>query len=495
MSFNSWQFLVFLPVVILFYYILPHKVRWVWLLAASYFFYMSWNPWLIFLIISTTLVSYLSGLFMEKTEKPGIKKLLLVATIVICLGLLVFFKYANFLTDSVYAIIRLFVPKIESPSLNILLPIGISFYTFQTLSYVIDTYRGKYKAERHLGYYALFVSFFPQLVAGPIERPDKLIPQLKEKHKFDLDDFLIGFRIMVCGFFYKIVVADFTGIFVNNVYGDLSHATSLSVFLASLLFCIQIYGDFNGYSEIAVGSARMLGIHLTQNFNRPYASRTYAEFFRRWHISLNYWFTSYVYIPLGGNRKGKFRKELNVLIVFLLCGLWHGADWTFVLWGGCAAIFLIMEDLLSDPVAKLFGKMGISPTSKPILAIRHFFFFVFLPLSAIFFRSANLAQAFEAYRILFTVFPADFFPATFASLGIGIAEALFLVVDLAFMELLISLSFINRKAITEPTFSTMSKKKLCLHVATIGLAIACIAFMWAYGLGNGGSSQFAYFQF
>ncbi|MBQ2069952.1 MAG: MBOAT family protein [Bacilli bacterium] len=286
MNFNSLAFLIFLPVVLLLYWVLPHRFRWVLLLVASYYFYMSWNPWLIFLILATTLVSYLSALFMGKSEKKGWKRFWLIFTIVVCIGSLIFFKYFNFLIKSATDFLNLFSLHINSFSLDIVLPIGISFYTFQTLSYVIDVYRGKFEAERHIGYYALFVCYFPQLVAGPIERPKDLIPQLKQEHRFDLDDFFVGLRILLVGFFYKCAVADVFGIFVNKAFADVSSGNTLSMFLTGFLFTIQMYCDFAGYSEIATGAARMMGVKLSRNFNRPYMCTSYSDFFRRWHITL-----------------------------------------------------------------------------------------------------------------------------------------------------------------------------------------------------------------
>lgn len=346
MNFNSLEFLIFLPVVVLLYWLLPHKGRWILLLAASYLFYMSWNVWLVGLIFLTTLTAYIAGIGIDRTENKKAKKAWLVGTLIICLGALVFFKYINFILESVTGIVRLFHSEQDDIVLNVILPVGISFYTFQTLSYVIDVYRGDFKAERHFGYFALYVSYFPQLVAGPIERPQTLLPQLKERHHIEEEDLLSGAKWLLSGFFRKCVVADFCGIFVNKVYADLGNANGLAVFAASALFLIQIYNDFAGYSEIAMGSARLMGVRLTKNFDKPLTSTSYTEFFRRWHITLNQWFTQYVYIPLGGNRKGKARKILNTLIVFTLCGLWHGANWTFVLWGLVAGVAVSVETLL-----------------------------------------------------------------------------------------------------------------------------------------------------
>ena len=291
MSFNSLEFLVFLPVVVLLYWLLPHKARWILLLVASYIFYMSWNVWLIGLILITTVTAYVAGIGIDRSENKKTKKIWLVVTLVVCLGLLVFFKYINFILESVVGVIRLFDVKQDELVLNIILPVGISFYTFQTLSYVIDVYRGDFKAERHFGYFALYVSYFPQLVAGPIERPQNLLPQLKERHNIDENDMLTGAKWLLSGFFRKCVVADFCGIFVDKVYADLGGANALAVFIASALFLIQIYNDFAGYSEIALGSARLMGVKLSKNFDRPLTSTSYTEFFRRWHLTLNQRFT------------------------------------------------------------------------------------------------------------------------------------------------------------------------------------------------------------
>ena len=297
MSFNSLAFLIFLPVVLILYYVLPHKARWVMLLLASYIFYTYWNFNLIFLILTTTLVSYLSGILIEKTDKKGLKTFYLIFTLVVCLGILIFFKYFNFLSHSVTALIRLFGGEAVDFTLDLILPVGISFYTFQTLSYVIDIYREQIKAEKHLGYFALYVSFFPQLVAGPIERPENLLPQLKEEHKLDKNNLLIGFRMMIGGFTKKVVIADTLAIFVDRVFNstDISNVTGLAVLIGAILFLFQIYCDFSGYSDIATGCARMLGINLTENFKQPLLVESISDVWSRWHITLNSWFSDYIY--------------------------------------------------------------------------------------------------------------------------------------------------------------------------------------------------------
>ena len=333
MTFNSWQFLIFLPVVVLLYWIVPNKFRWILLLIASYIFYLFWNVKLIFLILFTTGISYISAILINKSKNDKIKKLWLIITLISCLGVLFFFKYFTFIANSIIDLINLGSNNIPQLTFSLLLPVGISFYTFQTLSYVIDVYRGKINPEYHLGYYALYVVYFPQLVAGPIERPENLLPQLRQERTFDSNDLFTGLRISIVGFFKKVVIADTVAIVVNSVYNNLGYANGITIIIATVLFAIQIYCDFSGYTDIAIGVARMMGIKLNDNFNQPYLATSIRDFWKRWHISLTSWFTDYVYIPLGGSRCKFYRWAINVMIVFLLSGLWHGAAWTFVIWG------------------------------------------------------------------------------------------------------------------------------------------------------------------
>lgn len=343
MVFNSLEFLIFYPVVLLLYFNLPKKYRWTMLLAASAFFYLYWSVKLIFLILFTTAVSYFAAIIIEdhKDNKP-LCRTCLVVTLVACFGVLFFFKYFNFLADSVVSIANLFGAGWDDFSLNLILPVGISFYTFQTLSFVIDVYRGSVPAERHFGYYALYVSFFPQLVAGPIERPENLIPQLHEDHDFSWANAIPGLRKMIIGFFKKVVVADLIATYVNAVYNAPDTARGLSVLIATMLFAVQIYCDFSGYTDIAIGCAEIMGIRLMQNFNRPYTSTSIKEFWKRWHISLSSWFQDYLYFPLGGSRCSRPRHLFNLCVVFLVSGLWHGAAWTFVIWGGLHAFYQVV---------------------------------------------------------------------------------------------------------------------------------------------------------
>ena len=403
MNFNSLAFLIYLPIVVAVHWLLPHRARKYWLLAASYFFYMYWNPFLILLLLASTTVDYCCGLGMGRfREQAGVRRLLLCVSICANLGMLFFFKYWDFfgaLADNLFAALGL---AWRVPELNLILPVGISFYTFQTMSYTIDVYRGDFPPERDPVSFALYVTFFPQLVAGPIESPANLLPQLKAERTPCWEDFSAGFRLLLCGFFRKCVVADLCGIYVNRVFDALDGADSLAVFLAGGLFCFQMYCDFAGYSEIAAGSARLLGVRLMRNFDRPYLSQSYAEFFRRWHISLNRWFTSYVYIPLGGSRKGTARKLLNTVIVFALCGLWHGANWTYVLWGLYAAFWVCLESLLKRPARAAAERLSI-PLGHPAVKWfrRGYMFLIFVP-AALLFRAPTVEAAGTALARLFT---------------------------------------------------------------------------------------------
>lgn len=493
MNFNSWQYLVYLPTVILGYYLLPHKFRWIWLLLASYFFYFSWSYVFGGLIFLTTAVSYGFSLLIERHPKK--KKLFLVFTLIICLGILAVFKYLQFAYDSIILLLNLFGLKLSSFDFHLILPVGISFYTFQTLSYVIDVYRGDFKAEHHFGYYALFISYFPQLVAGPIEKPQDLLPQLKAEHHFCKEDLLSGTRLLLLGFFRKCCIADICGIFVDNIFNQIEQANSLTVLLGGLLFCFQMYGDFAGYSEIAMGSSKLLGINLTQNFNKPYTSLTYGEFFHRWHYSLNRWFTEYLYIPLGGNRKGKIRKIRNIFIVFALCGLWHGARWTYVLWGLYAAFWISFESLFLKKILDFLNRHKIPTDSCGFVLLRHILILFIFVIAAIFFRAINVREAFLALQILFTRFDN---PVTMLNQALSISKLS--VLTIAYLGCALFLmdrgyDFAYHK--TNEIFKNSQEKERAIQKnALIYLGfLLCILICWIGLVSTDSSSSFAYFQF
>ena len=497
MTFNSLQFLIFLPVVIILYFIVPHKFRWLILLIASYYAYMSWNPWLVFLILATTLVSYLAGIFIPKTQNQKVKKLLLAITIIVCLGILIFFKYFNFLLGSVISFLNLFSMNIHSVALDIILPIGISFYTFQTLSYVIDVYKGKFEPEKHFGYFALYVSFFPQLVAGPIERPENLLPQLKAEHKLNKEDLLAGLQLLAVGFFRKCVVADFCGVFVNNVFADLESANTLSLIAAGALFMVQLYCDFGGYSEIAAGSARMMGIKLSKNFDRPFSELTLSKSMRRWHMTLTSWFLDYVYIPLGGNRKGKFRQILNVFIVYMLCGLWHGANWTFVLWGLFAGLIMVIEGLIKNPIRNFAKKHNINYHRPWINVIRRTLVFSILIFSAFLFRAQNISQIGVIYSRIFTSFGfgLDYFNAALSSLGMKVIDILEIALILGVMYKLYDLAYDDSFIVVNENGQMAINKNKYFKNIIICLMVVAVALGWFMLISKEAVSQFVYFQF
>ncbi len=334
MLFNSFSYAIFVPIIFIIYWFIPHRFRWGLLLSASYYFYMSWNPKYIILILATTFISYITGIVIEQTENKLQKKVYLVLSVIFCMGVLFIFKYFNFFIENLSSVLDMFSIKMHPITLRLLLPVGISFYTFQTMSYVIDVYRGDIKAEKHFGYYAAFISFFPQLVAGPIERTSNLLPQIKLEQKFSEQKAFDGLKLMLWGYYKKLVVADTLAPYVDKVYNQLELYQGFSLMIVVFFFSLQIYCDFSGYSDIAIGTARLFGIDLIKNFDAPYFSKSVKEFWRRWHISLSTWFRDYIYISLGGNKCSRIKRYFNLKIPILIRGLWHPANWTFLYWGG-----------------------------------------------------------------------------------------------------------------------------------------------------------------
>ena len=403
MAFNSIQFIIFLPIVVLLYYVIPKKVRYIWLLLASYFFYMCWNAKYAVLILTSTLITYFCALGVEKFEEVSKKKLFVVLGLVSNLGIFFFFKYTNFAIEIISKVFMKAHVELNLPTVDVLLPVGISFYTFQALGYMIDVYRGECKAERNFLRYALFVSFFPQLVAGPIERSKNLLSQLKEDRRFDFEKARDGVLLILWGFFLKLVLADRMAMFVDGVYGDLQTFGGWYVVIATVLFGLQIYCDFYGYSMIATGSAKLLGIDLMENFNAPYFSTSVGDFWRRWHISLTSWFKDYLYVPLGGSRKGTFRKYLNKMIVFLVSGLWHGASFAYVFWGGLNGLYQVVGEILTPFRKKVRAVLHFDETTLGYKLVAGLLTFVMVDFSWLFFRAGSLSVAKEALTQMFTV--------------------------------------------------------------------------------------------
>lgn len=393
MLFNSVSFLIFFPVVTLLFFLLPHRFRWFLLLAASCFFYMFFKPVYILILAFTIVIDYYAGILLEnEPDKPKRKKYLILSLIA-NIGVLAVFKYYNFLNDNVTGLAGLLGMKNHIPYLHMLLPIGLSFHTFQAMSYTIEVYRGNQKAERHFGIYALYVMFYPQLVAGPIERPQNVLHQFYAKHKFDYNNAVLGLNLIAYGLFKKMVVADRLSEYVNQVYGNIGNASTISAVLAACFFSIQIYCDFSGYSDIARGTAKFMGFDLMVNFNRPYTATTISEFWSRWHISLSTWFRDYLYIPLGGNRSGKWHWYRNLLIVFLVSGLWHGANWTFIVWGALHGFYTLFAIFTKDGRARMADAIGITKLPALYKFINQCIVFIIVTFAWIFFRAENFKQA------------------------------------------------------------------------------------------------------
>lgn len=386
MLFNSLQFCVFFPAVTALFFLLPHRYRWAHLLLASCLFYCAFIPVYLLILIFTIIVDYFAGIAIESASGAR-KRVFLGCSLAANVGVLAVFKYFNFAAANLNDLAATFGLPPGIPLLDIVLPIGLSFHTFQAMSYIIEVYRGQQRAERHFGIYALYVLFYPQLVAGPIERPQNLLHQFHEEHPFVAEDILRGWRLMLWGFFKKVVVADRLAIYVNIVYASPAEFHWLNLALATLAFSVQIYCDFSGYSDIAIGAAKSMGFHLMTNFHRPYFSKNIQEFWKRWHISLSTWFKDYLYVSLGGNRGSTFRTYINLATVFLVSGLWHGANWTFVAWGAVHAAMIVAYLLwrrFSSPKWLLFP--GAAPLS--VLAT-----FVAVTLAWVFFRAASMTDA------------------------------------------------------------------------------------------------------
>ena len=400
MLFNSVDFLIFFPIVVLGYFIVPEKLKNPWLLIASYYFYMSWQPVYALLIFFSTATTYAAAYLISKTEDPRAKKICLIVNIVINLAILFYFKYFNFFVE----IVTSAIPSIHLAKRNNLLAVvGISFYTLQSLGYTIDVYRGTVEREKNFLNYALFVSFFPQLVAGPIERSRNLLPQLRQSSKFDYERVTDGLVMMAWGYFKKVVIADSARVIIDIIYSESRRFDGTALLFATILFAFQIYGDFSGYSDIAIGAAKVLGIKLMKNFDRPYSSRSFSEFWSRWHISLSSWFEDYIFRPIVWNSKNKvLASHLAIILVFFVSGLWHGASWNYVVWGLIHAAFRVAEMLLKKPKRKLYRKIGIDTKSKVLHSLQTVKVFLRVCFTYIFFRASDLPQAFSIVRSIFT---------------------------------------------------------------------------------------------
>jgi alginate O-acetyltransferase complex protein AlgI len=476
MIFNSFAFLLFFPLVTVLYFLVPYKFRWAILLAASCYFYMFFKAVYILILFFTIVIDYTAGIYLEKVTDPKRKKALLILSLAANIGVLAMFKYFNFFNSNLSGLLSWSGYSNPIPLLNILLPIGLSFHTFQAMSYTIEVYRGNQKAERHFGIYALYVMFYPQLVAGPIERPQNLLHQFHENHQFNALDVSEGLKRMLMGFFKKVVVADRLAIYVKAVFNNYPEHGSLTVVMASLFFAVQIYCDFSGYSDIAIGSARVMGFNLMENFKRPYFAKSISEFWSRWHISLSSWFKDYVYLPLGGNRVSKGRLYFNLFTVFMISGLWHGANWTFVVWGALHGVYLISGMVTKDWRNRLVKKMGLEK-SIFLNFLNISFTILLVTLGWIFFRAVSLAQAWSMIKGII-IFKPGFF----------IGEPSYFLYDVMAITALFLYEFKQEYGFSSLSF--LHNERSFVRMSTYVFLILIILL---FGVFDG--SQFIYFQF
>lgn len=402
MLFTTLDFFLFLPIVVVIYFLTPVKLRWIWLLVSSYFFYMYWNPWYIGLILGSSLVDYTSAIQINKTSNKKNKKWWLWFSVIVNLGILFTFKYFNFFTDQVGELIQVFRPEYQPILLNVLLPVGISFYTFQSMSYTIDVYKGYAKVEKHPGKFFLYVAFFPQLVAGPIERAKDLLPQFHFNYQFEYRRVVNGLQLIIWGLFKKLVIADKLGLYVNEIYNNPTDYGGLTIYVASVMFLFQLFCDFSAYTDMAVGSAKILGIRLSKNFdNRVYWITSFLKFWKGWHITLTNWFRDYVFFPISGLRKGLVWIFIAVLITSIFNGIWHGAEWTFFIWGALNGIAVVAETQIAPRAKVFFDNLKIAYSSQLRWLSGFLVSFNLAIFSIIFFRAANISDALILTQNLF----------------------------------------------------------------------------------------------
>jgi len=478
MLFNSLQFLFFFLTVVLVYFILPYRFRWMWLLGASCFFYMAFIPVYILVLLGTILVDYFAAIYIEQSSGHRKKIWLIVSICSTCLILFIF-KYFNFFNANLMKLAKIFDLHYPVNKLSLILPIGLSFHTFQSLSYVIEVYRGRQQAERHFGIYALYVMFFPQMVAGPIERPQNLLHQFYEKHHWDYNRIASGLKLMLWGFFKKVVIADGLAVFVNQVYGHPGGFSAKALVLATYFFSIQIYCDFSGYTDIARGAARVLGFGLMKNFKSPYLAATIGEFWQRWHISLSTWFRDYLYIPLGGNRVPAWVWYRNLLIVFLISGLWHGANWTFVCWGCLHGFYFIFSIITRDFRKKSADFFFPGKLEGVHRIIQQLITFHLVTFAWIFFRANSIA---DVALILKRIFVRGT-PIAFQSIdGLEAKVLVFIVVCVVFMEWVQN----NKRRVQDFLFKCYLPFRWALYYGFILFVLLA---------GTYKTQQFIYFQF
>ena len=480
MLFNSLHFLVFFPVVVLFYLIIPRKMRSIWLLAASYYFYMSWNPQYALLMGASTVTTFLTGIMLERSNTDLKKKLCVTVSFVINLSILFFFKYFDFALENVNRVLEVLNITIIEKPFDVLLPVGISFYTFQALGYTVDVYRGDISAEKNIIKYSLFVSFFPQLVAGPIERSENLLIQIRNietKKLWNQERIRDGLMLMLWGFFQKLMIADRAAIAVNAVYNQYQAFGGGEIFLATILFAFQIYCDFDAYTNVARGAAKICGFDLMANFRQPYFATSIADFWRRWHISLSSWFRDYLYIPLGGSRVSPVRNWINLMITFLVSGAWHGASWHFIAWGGLHGAYQIVGKWKNALLKE--KKLQI-----PKIIQRGITFFL-VTFAWMIFRANSLGDVKGMIKIMILQPVFKDIPA----MNMSVVEWCLLGISLA---ILLLMDLLREKGVSVKRL--ILERPSVIRAVIYALGIGCIIIFGVYGV-DYDASQFLYFQF
>lgn len=502
MLFNSIDFFVFFPVVVLVYQVIPKKIRYLWLLLASYYFYMNWNAKYALLIGFSTIITYLCGISIEQIKnhngllrlKGCLLKIIIVFGVTINLGVLFFFKYFDFFLENVNRVLSIFHIQLLSKPFDVMLPVGISFYTFQALGYIIDVYRGEIKAERNLFRYALFVSFFPQLVAGPIERSKNLLEQIRKipsRKNVSFENVVNGFTIILYGLFLKMVLADRISILVNTVFGQVFMYGTIELVIGAIGFAIQIYCDFGSYSLIAIGTAQVMGFELMENFNTPYFAHSIKDFWRRWHISLSSWLRDYLYIPLGGNRHGKIRKYINIMVTFLMSGLWHGASWNYVIWGGLHGIYQVIGEMTNPLRGKIQNILKINTTCDSYRLWQVGSTFFLTTFAWIFFRADSLKDALYYISRMVTKWnPWVMFDGGIYELGLNQVEWQIFIIAVVVLLMVDLVRYRRGKRID----IYLAEQNIVFRYVI--LLLLCLAiFVWGeYGL-DFAENQFIYFQF
>lgn len=496
MLFNSISFLIFFPVVILLYFIIPHRFRYIWLLAASYYFYMAWNPVYALLMLTSTFITYTSGILIDKANKTSgggnaakLKNIYVSISFILNLSILFFFKYFYFAVDNINILLSALHIQLIQPKFDIILPLGISFYTMQMIAYIVDIYRGA-KAETNFIKYALFISFFPKLLAGPIERTATFLPQLQERKYFNYDNLKNGLLLMLYGYFLKMVISNRAAILVNFVFENYEAYMGLEIFVAITIYSIQIYADFFGYTCIAIGAAQTMGFTLLQNFNHPFFAVSVGDYWRRWHISLSMWLRDYIYFPLGGSRCSKIKKYRNILITFFISGLWHGANWTFIIWGMIHGLSIILDDIFKPVFQKIYSIFNINTQCFSFRLFQIIIAFLIINYSRLFFRAPDIETAVIMTKQMFSVWnPWIFFDNSLYDMGLSRKDFYVLCFSII---ILWAVSFMQEKGIK--IREELAKQNLVFRWILYWIAIFGILTFGVYGTAYN-ANQFIYFQF